>query len=81
MKLDDTDSIEEHLGWLRQAATDPQGNTRLILEGILDVLEARTVQFAEIVVDTTTRIAELAEVVAAADARIAELAALVKVKK
>lgn len=79
MKLTSTAEIEEHLGWLRQAATDPQGNTRLILEGILDVLEARTDQFAGIVADTDARIAELAGLVAAADARIAELAK-VKIK-
>lgn len=81
MKLGDDASIDEHLMWLRQAVTDPGANLRLILEGILDVLEARSVQFAALVFRTDARIDELAALVVAADQRIAELADLLKVKK
>lgn len=66
MKLT-ADEIEDHLAWLRRAVQDPQVNARLVLEGILDVLEARTVQFAEIVAATDARLAELGDAVGAKD--------------
>jgi hypothetical protein len=49
--LPDPPAVDVHLQWLRRAIADPQVNTRLVLEGILDVLEARTELLAELVAD------------------------------
>jgi hypothetical protein len=50
-QLADLDADAAHLEWLRRAIQDPQVNTRLVLEGILDILEARTAVLAELVAD------------------------------
>lgn len=39
-KLATGDDIGTHLEWLRRAVQDPHVNTRVVLEGILDILEA-----------------------------------------
>lgn len=39
-KLPTGDDISAHLEWLRRAVEDPNVNTRVVLDGILDILDA-----------------------------------------